>query len=238
MHIFSFYKGCYITYSILSLGIQIFSLCRYDPHHNICGTTILWIFSACLICLWTNTPSFLTFMILGFFDIIASMLTHIPCHKSSSCWSLSSHPVFSLLPVPVYLLSSPFPLFVLHTYLHINLSLISTDLRFSPLFSDIQNFLTLIAFFWPVTFADIVSFFQRLNNVSPSFFSPTKRFFSTFLLFFQPALHLFFWRSNTLLAFSCFLCWLISIHPLSLKLFAWTNMYHHSHHTTSVHRDN
>lgn len=67
--------------------------------------------------------------------------------SESSCWSLSffSGPFFSLL-LPVYLLSSPFPLFVLHTCLHINLSLISTDLRkFS--FPSMQKSLTLTSFF-------------------------------------------------------------------------------------------
>lgn len=67
-----------------------------------------------------------------FFDVNASMLAHIPCHKSLS-WSLFFFVPFR--PVSLFLLvhvlsSLPFSS-VLHTCLHINLSLTSTDLRIS-----------------------------------------------------------------------------------------------------------
>lgn len=96
---FPFFKGCYITYSILSraytLGIQIPSLCRYDPHHNICGQHSLN--TLCLLDMSLKKYTFLpSFYDTWFFDIIASMLTHIPCHKSSSFWSLSFLVPFSL----------------------------------------------------------------------------------------------------------------------------------------------
>jgi len=69
--------------------------------------------------------------------------------------------------------------------------------------------------FWPVTFADIVSFFQRLNNVSPSFFSPMKRFFSTFLLFFFSQLCIFFFLTEQHTPCFLLLFMLIDINPPS-----------------------
>lgn len=82
--------------------------CLSDLRHNIyVEPTIIRIFSA------VNTT-------ILFFDLIASMLTHVPCHNSSNL----SH--FFFLVLSVYVLSSLLFLSCT-TYTHINLSLSSMD---------------------------------------------------------------------------------------------------------------
>ena len=162
--------------------------------------------------------TFLPFTILGFFDIIASMLTHIPCHKSSSCWSLISGPFFSLL-LPVYLLSSPFSsLYSIHTYI----STYHWYLRICEIFFFLiyKNPLRSFLFFRTVTSADIVSLcYTFTNNVLPSFFCI---FFSQLCIIFLTE------QQHSLLSFAfLFVDW----YQFTLLSLAWTSVYHHTHHT-------
>jgi len=135
-----------------TLGIQIPSLCRYDPHHNICGHHSLNILCLLDISLNKYTPSFLS-RYLVFWHHRFNAYTHSLSQKFVF-WSLSFWSLFSLsLFLPVYLLSSPFPFCTPSTY--------HWYLRICDFFSffDIQKSLTVIPFFWTVTSADIVSIF-------------------------------------------------------------------------------
>jgi len=200
--------------------IQIPSLCRYDPHHNICGTTILWIFSACFICFWTNThsPSFLLLYLafltssLQCLHTFLVLVTKVHFVGVSHFWPRG--PLFFLL-LPVYLLSF-LHFFFLYSIHQPIIDIYGFAIFFFP-FSDTQNSLTLIAFFfWTVTFADIASIFKRLNNVLPSFFFVSWTVSLPFILLVSSASSAsLFWRSHTLLAFFYFFCLLIDVNPPS-----------------------
>ena len=117
-----------------TLGIQTSSLCRYDPQHTICGTTILW------IPLNKYTHSFLS-RYLVFWHHRFNACTHSLSQKFILLESLISGPIFSLL-LPVYLLSSPqfFFLYSIHTYIsNYHWYDILRICVFPPFFSDIQN---------------------------------------------------------------------------------------------------
>jgi len=184
-----------------------------------------------------HSPSFLLRYLVFFWYHRFNAYTYSLSQKFILLESLVSR--FSLL-LPVYLLSSPHSLFLYSTHTYIsNLSLISTDLRIFP-FSDLQKSLTLIAFFETVTFADIVSNFFYvffLTSYNPFFASciASSLLFASLL----SQLCIIFWRSNTLLAFPCFLCLLIDINLPSLPSnCSLGRACITTHHTTSVHRDN
>jgi len=185
-------------------------------------------------CFWRKyTTSFLPSTILFFFDI---MLTHIPCHKSSSCWS----PSF-LVPFPLpscqsiwYRLSISFFLYSIHIYISTYLWYLRICEKNSPFFWYTKIPHTHCIFFLNHHIFKYCFHFLRLNNVLPSFFLHHELFLLFFLLVSSASSASFFWRSHTLLAFFCFLLvdWYQST-LLFLKLFAWTSVYHHTHHTTS-----
>jgi len=215
------------------LGIQISSLCRYDPHHNICGTTILWIFSACLMFLKEIHNFLPPFHDTFFFWHHA--YTHSLSQKFILLESLISGPVSSPL-LPVYLISSLhfFFLYSIHIYISTYLWYLRICEKNSPFFWYTKIPHTHCIFFLNHHIFKYCFHFLRLNNVLPSFFLHHELFLLFFLLVSSASSASFFWRSHTLLAFFCFL--LVDWYQSTLlfhKLFAWTSVYHHTHHTTS-----
>jgi len=188
-------------------------------------------FEYCLSDMSLNKYTLLSFFLYDtwfFFDIVASVLTHIPCHKSSSCWSPVSRPNFYLF-LPVYLLSSLHFLFLYS--IHICISTYHWYLRICEffLFLIYKNPLRSLHFFFEtVTFVDIVSTF----NVLHSFFLASCFSFFTSLLS-QLCIIFFDGATHSLLSLAFYVCWLISTllsSNCSLGRACIT--------TPSVHRDN
>jgi hypothetical protein len=134
-------------------------------------------------------------------------------------------------PASLSAIVSPFPFFCtpyIHTY-HPTIDIYGFA-NFS--FFWYTKFPYAHCFFETVTFADIVSiFFTFLTSYHPFFHQESFLFFAT-------SSASFFWRSNTLLAFSCFICLLIDINPPSLPSncsLGRACITTHTTHTTSVH---